>query len=46
MEEIFLSLLLLVGMMLFRINSLPQLPGLWMVGAVAMVTRKVDQVGW
>jgi len=31
---------------LFRINSLPQLPGLWVIRSVAVVTRKEEQVGW
>lgn len=39
------SLLLLVSVVVVRINILPQLPGRWVVGAVAAVTRKVEQVG-
>lgn len=46
MWKTLLSLLHLVGVVLFRIDSLPQLPGLWAIGAVAVVTRKVEQVGW
>lgn len=44
MEEI-LSLVLLVDVLL-RINSLFQLPGLWVPEAVAVVTRKAEWVGW
>lgn len=45
MEEIFLSLLLLVGVMLLRINSVPPSPGLGVFGAVAVVRRKVKKLG-
>lgn len=32
--------------MVFTVNSLPQLPGPWVTGAVAVVTRKVEQAHW
>lgn len=43
MEETLLSLVIVVA---FRVNSLPQLPGLWVTGGVALVTRKVEQAAW
>lgn len=46
MEETVLSLLLLVGVVVFGIISLPQFPGPWVAGAVAVVKRKVEQIGW
>lgn len=46
MAEMLLSLLLLLGVVVFRIISVPEIPGPWVVGAIAVVKRKVELVGW